>query len=270
MSEDFDKTAEGVTDEHAFNMGLMEGSELFKNGDVAAEDSAYVAFGDESVSNGEKTAGDALSVNEDKLRDESVTDCAQREERSRRTGTGAGSDEGRIFTVPNMLSLVRLVIAPFIFYAYVVLKKYNLAAILVVASGLTDAADGFIARNFGQTSNLGKVLDPIADKVTQFVMFFCLITRYRLMRILTVVLVVKEVVQALVVWLAYKKERVVHSSKWFGKLNTIFLYSVCVLLMVLPDIDPNVADVMMYASLVMLAVAFFGYLFQSMKLIMKK
>ncbi len=69
-------------------------------------------------------------------------------------------------TVPNALSLVRIILVPVFLVLF--LKGSYLAAIIVVAvSGLTDFLDGKIARRFNQISNLGKLLDPLADKLTQ-------------------------------------------------------------------------------------------------------
>ncbi len=58
-----------------------------------------------------------------------------------------------------------------------------MTAILLVLSGATDIVDGFIARSFHMVSDLGKVLDPIADKLTQAAMLICLITNFSLMMI---------------------------------------------------------------------------------------
>ena len=171
--------------------------------------------------------------------------------------------KNRVFTLPNILSLIRLIIAPLILYIYVWLERYVVAAILVVVSGLTDALDGYIARNCNQISDVGKILDPIADKVTQVIMFICLISRYRLMLILTIILVVKELAQAFFIYLAYKKIEKVESSEWFGKLSTIVLYSVCIALMIFPNIPETLANVLMYICLVMIIVSFLGYLRRS-------
>lgn len=69
-------------------------------------------------------------------------------------------------TVPNALSLIRIILIPV--FLVLMLKGHYVAAIIVIAvSGLTDFLDGKIARKFNQISNLGKLLDPIADKLTE-------------------------------------------------------------------------------------------------------
>lgn len=71
-----------------------------------------------------------------------------------------------IRTIPNLLSLFRVVVLPF--YLYLVAQhSFYLAGVIIAISGLTDFLDGFIARRFNQITKLGKILDPVADKLTQ-------------------------------------------------------------------------------------------------------
>ena len=79
----------------------------------------------------------------------------------------------RIITVPNLLSFFRLCLIPVIIWSYCVKKNPLLAGEILLLSGLTDLADGYIARRFHMISNLGKILDPVADKLTQAAMLIC-------------------------------------------------------------------------------------------------
>lgn len=78
----------------------------------------------------------------------------------------------QIFTIPNLLSLVRLLMIPMIIWLYCEKEDYVAAAVMIVLSGLTDIADGIIARKFHLVSDLGKLLDPVADKLTQAALIF--------------------------------------------------------------------------------------------------
>ena len=82
--------------------------------------------------------------------------------------------QNKILTIPNLLSLFRLLLIPAIIWLYTVRKDYFTAGALLILSGLTDLADGFIARRFNAVSNVGKILDPIADKLTQAACSFAL------------------------------------------------------------------------------------------------
>ncbi|MDD4773665.1 MAG: CDP-alcohol phosphatidyltransferase family protein [Eubacteriales bacterium] len=71
--------------------------------------------------------------------------------------------ESRVITIPNILSFFRICLIPVIVWLYIVKENSIWAGYLLILSGVTDIIDGFIARNFHMISNLGKVLDPIAD-----------------------------------------------------------------------------------------------------------
>ncbi len=89
-------------------------------------------------------------------------------------------DKGKqILTIPNLLSVFRILLIPLIVWLYCGKQDYLLAAWVLLLSGVTDIADGFIARRFRMVSDLGKVLDPIADKLTQTAALVCLLTRFR-------------------------------------------------------------------------------------------
>ncbi|HUC04499.1 MAG TPA: CDP-alcohol phosphatidyltransferase family protein [Acidimicrobiales bacterium] len=72
---------------------------------------------------------------------------------------------GRIFTVPNVITLVRLLCIPVFVWLLFGAGRQSAAAVLLAVLGATDWVDGFVARRFGQVSTLGKVLDPTADRL---------------------------------------------------------------------------------------------------------
>lgn len=69
----------------------------------------------------------------------------------------------RVLTIPNVLTTFRLILVPFVCYN-IIFSDFNKALILIIIAVITDGLDGFIARKFNQTSVLGKIIDPIADK----------------------------------------------------------------------------------------------------------
>lgn len=150
----------------------------------------------------------------------------------------------QIFTVPNLLSMVRLLLIPLIVWLYIGKREYGIAAAVVLFSGITDITDGFIARRFDMVSDLGKILDPVADKLTQAALIFCLAVKYRLMRVLIAVFAAKELVMAVLGCVAISKKDVVNSAKWYGKANTVLLYAVMLCLILLPGIPDLAANVM--------------------------
>ncbi len=124
------------------------------------------------------------------------------------------------FTVPNMLSILRILLIPVIVYFYVVQKDYLTTFFVVVFSTVTDIVDGFIARRFNMITDFGKFLDPVADKATQLTVLICLITKFKLMIIPFVVLALKELSSLVIRFVVYKRTEVVDGAKWHGKLTT--------------------------------------------------
>ena len=104
----------------------------------------------------------------------------------------ADSTKNKILTIPNLLSLFRLCLIPVFMWLYCVEKNYLWTGIILIISGLTDTVDGFVARHFNMISDLGKILDPVADKLTQAAMLFCLLTRFPLMIVPLGLMVFKE------------------------------------------------------------------------------
>lgn len=74
--------------------------------------------------------------------------------------------DGKVWTIPNVLSMIRIIAIPFFVYFFLS-DHYSVALAILFVSGITDLFDGKIARHFNQISDLGKLLDPAADKLTQ-------------------------------------------------------------------------------------------------------
>jgi cardiolipin synthase len=92
--------------------------------------------------------------------------------------------------------------------------------IVVIISTLTDIADGFIARKFNMITDFGKFIDPVADKATQLTVFACLITKFKIMLIPFLVLLVKEVGSLALRGYVFNKTGLVRGAKWHGKAST--------------------------------------------------
>lgn len=80
--------------------------------------------------------------------------------------------KNKILTIPNLLSFFRMCLIPLIIWQYVYKDNHITALCLLALSGMTDIADGIIARKFNMVSDFGKAFDPIADKLTQISVFF--------------------------------------------------------------------------------------------------
>ena len=124
--------------------------------------------------------------------------------------------------VPNILSVCRILLIPVIVFS-VYSNNYVLALIFFTISSLTDVVDGYIARNFDAITNVGKLLDPLADKLTQLSMIASLVWADVISGLILTVLLVKELIMIAGAAFLYGKSVGVY-SRWYGKLATVLLY----------------------------------------------
>lgn len=134
-----------------------------------------------------------------------------------------------LFTVPNLITYVRFIlIIPF---AYFFLKEqYISSAICIGLSGLTDCFDGLAARKLNQVTSLGKILDPIADKVTLLVVVLCMVIFVPVVLPVLIILLLKDVLMILGGTDLINKGITPPAAKWYGKVGTVVFYiSVCII-----------------------------------------
>jgi len=124
--------------------------------------------------------------------------------------------------IPNILTVARFFLIPFIIYALVV-DNYLMAFIFLTISGLTDVLDGFIARKFNFITNFGKLIDPLADKATQISVLIALMLKNIIPFWMIAIVALKEAAMIAGASFLYGKELVV-SSRWYGKLSTVLFY----------------------------------------------
>lgn len=124
--------------------------------------------------------------------------------------------------IPNILTIFRFILIPVILF-YIFTGNYLLAFIFFTLSGLTDVLDGFIARKFNLISNFGKLMDPLADKLTQIAVLTSLVTLEIIPVWILVIVVIKELVMVIGASFLYGKDVVVY-SKWYGKLATVLFF----------------------------------------------
>ncbi|MBQ6430641.1 MAG: CDP-alcohol phosphatidyltransferase family protein [Oscillospiraceae bacterium] len=129
-------------------------------------------------------------------------------------------DTDRIFTLPNMLSFLRLLLIPLIVYFFET-DQYWWAFGMLLLSGATDVIDGWIARTFHLVSDFGKAIDPIADKLTQLAVLFCLMRQYWWV---LAALLIKEITIGVLGLVALHRTHSVYSAGWYGKLCTVVIY----------------------------------------------
>ena len=167
--------------------------------------------------------------------------------------------KNKILTIPNVLTIARIFMIPPFVWMYVYEENYLTATVILLLSGLSDVLDGFIARRFDMSSDFGKAVDPIADKLTQFTMLICLMARFSFMWIPVCLLFVKELFLGITSLLAIKKTKEVHGAKWHGKAATCLIYTMIFVHVIWYDIPYAVSMVLLVASVAMMLVSCFYY-----------
>ena len=124
--------------------------------------------------------------------------------------------------VPNILTIIRFIFIPAIIVA-LIYDDYLLALILFTLSSLTDVLDGKIARKYNAISDFGKLMDPLADKLTQLSVLITLAFKNVIPFWIVFILIAKETIMIAGASFLYGKSLVV-SSKWYGKLTTVLIY----------------------------------------------
>lgn len=169
-----------------------------------------------------------------------------------------------IWTIPNLLSLFRLVLIPIYVTIYLnadETTEYFIAAMILAVSCLTDLIDGKIARHFNMISTVGKILDPLADKLTQFTLIVCLALKYPILRYLIGLFVVKESFQLIAGGINLKRGRMLKGALLSGKICTTVLFISLILMVMLPGLSENTVNIIAIIDLCFMLVSFGNYLF---------
>ncbi len=167
-----------------------------------------------------------------------------------------------VFTIPNILSMFRLLLIPVYVLIYLnakTLEDYYIAAAILAVSCLTDLIDGKIARHFHMISNLGKFLDPLADKFTQCTMIVCLAIRYPVLFYVLGLFVMKEVFQLVAMAVYLKKGLILKGALYTGKVCTTVLFVSLVVMILFPMLELQVINIIAIVDAAFLLVAFIHY-----------
>lgn len=174
-----------------------------------------------------------------------------------------------IFTIPNILSIFRLLLLPVIVYTYMNQKDYVLTGVLLLVSGITDLLDGYIARTFHMISDLGKILDPVADKATQAVVLLGLITRFRWLVIPFMCIVVKELFMSFIGLIVIKKTGEVHGAVWHGKVATFMLDFMIIVHIIFYNISSTLSIIFAIISTLLILLSFYLYAKENINILKK-
>ncbi len=168
-----------------------------------------------------------------------------------------------IFSIPNILCYIRILLVPVFLYTFFILDHphaHMISAGVLILSSLSDFLDGFIARKFDMITELGKLIDPIADKLTQIVVALTLAYTYPSFWTLVAIIIVKDsmlLIGGLVVY--KKKHKHLAQAEFPGKIATAVFFVVSILLIAFYIPGSPLAEIMIYATLLLMFIAMIYY-----------
>ena len=167
-----------------------------------------------------------------------------------------------LFTIPNLLSLFRLLLIPVYVVIYLnatVFADYAIAAGILAVSCLTDMIDGKIARHFHMISTVGKFLDPLADKCTQFTLMVCLAIRHPMIWSLAVIMFIKESFQLIAGIIQFRQGKMLTGALFTGKICTAVLFLSLILLVLLPGMPHTAIGIITAVDAAVMLLSFAHY-----------
>lgn len=171
-----------------------------------------------------------------------------------------------LFTIPNWLSLFRLLLIPVYVVIYLNAEEsvdYAIAAAIFAVSCLTDAIDGKIARRFHMISTIGKFLDPVADKATQFTLIVCLAIKHPvhnpMLWVLAGLMIIKESFQLIAGIIQFRKGKMLTGALLSGKICTAILFISLIVMVLMPELNNIVVTVITVIDAVFMLISFAHY-----------
>lgn len=138
----------------------------------------------------------------------------------------------KVVNVPNTLTALRIVLIPPL-VLFLMDQKYIMAGAVLLLSALSDMFDGLVARKLNQITDLGKVLDPIADKLTLMAIVVCVNLIYPDIRPFVLVLFSKELMMLFGGAFLLRIKVRPPAARWFGKVSTVIFYTSVISLILL-------------------------------------
>ena len=165
--------------------------------------------------------------------------------------------------IPNILSVLRLLMIPVfvvLYFEYDTIPNSYIAAGVYVLAWLTDALDGYLARRNNWITDVGKILDPLADKLMQFAAVVCFAVDNLIFLAVVIPLFLKELVMLIGGLLVIKRKKIVVQAHWYGKVATVILF-ICALIRIVirnnTALDITVCAIMLFMLLFALCMYYF-------------
>lgn len=170
-----------------------------------------------------------------------------------------------LFSIPNLMGYFRIILIPFFCYYYIKSigagrgMDYWTAVVILAVSTITDFLDGKVARYFNMVTELGKALDPVADKLTHGAVAICVAVEYPFMWFLLLIMLIKEGYMLVMNGKAIKQGKYLGSARWFGKLCTGSLFVTLILLIIWREMSIILANVLIIINICIMIFTWLQY-----------
>lgn len=171
--------------------------------------------------------------------------------------------------LPNLLSLLRLcMVPPFVLSYFSKLDGSDIVALIIfVLAAITDVLDGMLARKLNKISNLGKVLDPLGDKLMALSALACITIDGIIPLWAVIVLLGKEILMGAGGLFVYRKKAFMPPSNYFGKTSTVVFFIACVILLLFKKLVQPWPTVIISIAIAVTIAAFINYLIVFIRII---
>lgn len=169
-----------------------------------------------------------------------------------------------ILSIPNIICYFRILLVPVFIYVYFTAETgggHALSAFILIISSISDFLDGYIARKYNMVTSLGKLIDPVADKLTQFVVASSLVYTYPAYALLVAIIVLKDGMLLFVGYYVYKKKRKhLEQAQMPGKVATAVFFVVSIILIAFHIPGTWLSLIMIYTTvfLMFMAMVYYG------------
>ena len=169
--------------------------------------------------------------------------------------------------IPNYISVFRIFLVPLyalLFFGVlsVGLDPMMAAGIVFILAGLSDALDGYLARKYNWITDMGKLLDPLADKLMEITVAVCLAVKMDgPFIILAAILITKEIIMIVGAYLIMSKSKVYVSAVWCGKLATLVWYVLLCVVHFFPNATGSLSNLLCIILILVMIMAFAMYIF---------
>ena len=174
-----------------------------------------------------------------------------------------------LFTIPNILTYIRLALIPVIVIVYLNAKNekdFYIATFILAICAFTDSLDGYIARHYNQVTDIGKIIDPVADKAMQAAILLCLLSRIQGILPIFILFAIKEITMGIACLYLLKTGRKISGAKWFGKVCTASLFIVLMTLVFLPDLSVSKVNFLILIEMIIMFITLIFYIPEFYKL----